>query len=61
MISFAVPVWYFLLPRVEVLKFKKTRIFPAQERPFDLSREKNPALLSIESWLFKRDPFNGLF
>ena len=24
------------------------------------SHEKNPALLSIESWLFDRDPYNGL-
>ena len=26
-----------------------------------VSYEKNPVLLSIESWLFNRDPYNGLF
>ena len=25
-----------------------------------LSHEKNPALLSIESWMVNRDPYNGL-
>ena len=25
-----------------------------------MSHEKNPALLSIESWLVNRDPYNGL-
>ncbi len=25
-----------------------------------MSHEKNPAILSIESWLFNRDPYNGL-
>ena len=26
-----------------------------------MSHEKNPALLSIESWLVNRDPYNGLW
>ena len=29
-------------------------------RDHKLSKEKNPALLSIESWLFNRDPYIGL-
>ena len=27
----------------------------------DVSHEKNPALLSIKSWLVNRDPYNGVF
>ena len=31
-----------------------------QNRGFHMSHEKNLALLSIESWLFDRDPYNGV-
>ena len=31
-----------------------------QSLPGELSYEKNLALLSIESWLVNRDPYNGL-
>ena len=33
---------------------------PSLAPPSTLSHEKNPAVLSIESWLVNRDPYNGL-
>ena len=48
---------------LEVESLDESRLaMPANCLPVagQVSHEKNPALLSIESWLVNRDPYNGL-
>ena len=43
------------------VRFSSLIFFGSRNRIHRWATNKNPALLSIESWLFSRDPYNGLW